>query len=161
MRIDAPGIEMDKGVILAAIDRECQAHDDLGEAHFWLCSSPPDGRVASLLVRAVAERIDQRVDRVFRLLSLIYSPQDIHSVYYTYRLRPELRPSAIEFLDNLLENGLKQKIVPLLEGARADSRRSLSRDEVFDILINGGDLWLETIAMELTEDESYRYLNAG
>jgi ATP:ADP antiporter, AAA family len=161
MRIDSPGIDLDKDVVLAAIDRECQAHADLGEAQFWLGSNLDAGSVAGLLVRAVAERIDQRVDRVFRLLSLIYSPQDIHSVYYTYRLKPELRPSAIEFLDNLLENGLKQKVVPLLEESREDSRRSLSRDEVFDILLNGGDLWLETIAMELTENESYRYLNAG
>jgi hypothetical protein len=161
MRVESPGMAMDKDAVLAAIDRECQAHGDLGDAHCWLRSNLAGGSIELLLIRAVAERVDQRVERVFRLLGLIYSPQDIYSVYYTYTLKPAMRPSAIEFLDNLLEIGLKQKVVPLLEESRPDGRRSLSQDEVFDILLNRGDIWLETIAMELTGNESYRYLNAG
>jgi AAA family ATP:ADP antiporter len=161
MRVDSPSIVIDKNAVEDAIDRECKAHEDLRAAHGWLRTSLPRDPVARLLIRAVAERMEERVERAFRLVALIYPPQDIYSAYYTYRVKPALRPSAIEFLDNLLEIGLKEKVVALLEERRPDTGRSLSGEAVFAILRNGGDLWLETIAMEFKSNESYRYLNAS
>jgi hypothetical protein len=88
---------------------------------------------------------------------LIYSPHDIESVFYNCRFKPELRPSAIEFLDNLLEAPLKEMVVPLLEealepdrGSRAQAQvQFISHEAALEMLINGEDPWLKAIAEEL------------
>jgi len=60
--------------------------------------------VLRLLRQALQERMDQKLERVFRLLGLRYPPADIYSAYSGLRSqRSDLRASAIEFLDNLPE----------------------------------------------------------
>jgi len=75
----------------------------------------PVDRASSLLTRALRERLDQRLERVFRLVALIYPPHDIYSVYYNCKVKPALRASAVEFLDNLLTADLQSTVVPCLE----------------------------------------------
>ena len=107
---------------------------------------------------ALAERLEQRLERIFRLVALIYSPHDIYSVYYNCRIKPALRPSAIEFLDNLLEAPIKEMVVPLLEEACDPERPASGQQQVhfispeaaLEVLITGEDPWLKTIASELT-----------
>jgi hypothetical protein len=106
------------------------------------------------------ERIDQRLERIFLLIALIYSPRDIYSVYYNCRLKPALRPSAaVEFLDNLLDPPLKQTIVPLLEAAfepekvrgMQQSLQFISHAAALATVRSGQDPWLDVIAKELVK----------
>src|SRR5439155_12246245 len=97
-----------------------------------------------------------RRERIFRLVGLIYSPHDIYSVYYNYRIKPAPRPAAIEFLDNILDAPLKETVVPLLEEA-CDPEKAvcvrqpvefISLDAALSMLV-GADSWLQMIAAEL------------
>ena len=110
--------------------------------------------VSDLLMRAVAERMEQRLERIFRLVGLVYSQHDIHAVYYNCQVKPALRASAIEFLDNLLDASLKQIVIPLLEEGRRGATLLISRKAVFQILLEGSDLWLKTIAREFVSNEA-------
>jgi hypothetical protein len=109
------------------------------------------------LDRAVRERLEARLERMFRLAGLIYSPHDIYSVYYNCRIKPALRPAAIEFLDNILEPPLKASVVPRLEAAYDPEKpiqvqqepTFVSLESLLSMLVSGDDPWLTTIAAEL------------
>jgi len=157
LRVNFPELVMDASRVQAAIVRERQEYDQLRAIRSWLESSALESPLVDLLVRAMSERLEQRLERIFRLVGLIYSPDDIYSVYYNCRIKPVLRPSAIEFLDNLLDAQLKQTIVPLLEEAFDAERAArpsqqvqfISHDAALEMLINGEDPWLRRIALEL------------
>jgi AAA family ATP:ADP antiporter len=142
------GIERERHQRLSAIRRAIQSDDS---------ASIEDGSedVLSLLNKAISERLGESVERVFRLLHLIYPPKDIQSVYFSFNTRPALRASAVEFLDNLLEPPLRELVVPLVEerGESEFSKNSkeieLSRAEAVQRLLEEDDEWLKTIASEL------------
>src|SRR5262249_27035334 len=117
-------IRLNNDVVAAAIWKEREAYDRLRAILDSLQINGVEdggqnrqgpGAVFSILIRAVQERLDQRLEVMFRLLALIHSPQDVYSAYYNCRARPALRASAIEFLDNLLAAEFKPVVIPLLE----------------------------------------------
>ncbi|MFK7933975.1 MAG: hypothetical protein AB8G22_10740 [Saprospiraceae bacterium] len=70
------------------------------------------------LVQLLEKQLDNNIERVFLLLSLQYSPDDILSVYRSLRInQQDLRANALEFLDNLLGINLKKIIIPIIESA--------------------------------------------
>ena len=159
MRVNSPAIVVDGEFASAAIRKEREEYDRLTSLQVWLEAHPIDDRIFALLLRALAERREQRVERVFRLVGLIYPPNDISSIYYNCRIKPALRPAAIEFLDNILAPDLKETVVPLLEDSVAGERalhvqqpielRSIA--EALSILRNSEDPWLTMIASRLEE----------
>ena len=156
MRVNSPQIVFDAAPITDAIDYERQQYDWLRAIRISVESSPSGGQVQLLLLRALSERLEQRLERIFRLIGLIYSPHDIYSVYYNCRVKPALRPAAIEFLDNLLDSRLKEGVVPLLEEAFDAAKGGSSRPTIkvitpeaaSEMLIIGDDDWLKIIARE-------------
>jgi ATP/ADP translocase/HEAT repeat protein/CRP-like cAMP-binding protein len=73
---------------------------------------PPD----SLLSRALDQKLERTLDRVFRLLALIYPWKDIGAARWTLRHGdPRSRANALEYLDNILTGQLRKQILPLLE----------------------------------------------
>lgn len=74
------------------------------------------------LIKTLEERLDNNLERIFRLLGLKYPPDDIYNAYLGIRSdMPNLRANAVEFLDNLLESGLKKVIIPLVESSMVDA----------------------------------------
>jgi ATP/ADP translocase len=162
MRGGFPKIRLDRARVIRAIYTEREAYDRLLNVHGWLLASAPEGPVFQLLTRAVAERMGERLERIFRLVGLIYPPNDIYAAYYNWQMRPAMRASAIEFLDNLLDTRMKELIIPLLEEGGPRPARAMSRQTVFGTLLKGEDPWLSTIVMELVSNETgMQYLNAG
>jgi ATP:ADP antiporter, AAA family len=114
--------------------------------------------VLQLLNKALQERMDQKLERAFRLLGLRYPPRDIYSAYSVIRsTKSHLRASAIEFLDNLLHPDLKSLLFPILEEAKTENfiRKGSqllhleirSRSAYLEQLIRGRDPWLKAIAI--------------
>jgi len=108
------------------------------------------------MMKALDERLAETVERVFRLLALIYSPTDIQTVYFNFSVRPAYRASAVEFLDNLIDPELRNLVMPLVEDspetkANDDETNgeALQREEALQILLTCDDEWLRTIAREL------------
>jgi ATP/ADP translocase len=154
MHVAFPGIRLNSTRMVDAIHQEREMYDQLRDVETWLKSNATGDPVSDLLFRAVAERMEQRLERIFRLVGLVYSPHDIDAVYYNWRAKPALRASAIEFLDNLLDPSLKETIIPLLEEGGREAGRSMSRKAVFQILLQGRDPWLKIIAKELVSNEA-------
>jgi ATP:ADP antiporter, AAA family len=71
-----------------------------------------------LLARALTEKMKRGVDRIYRLLSLLYPWKDIaaarHSIEHGDR---RSRAGTLEYLDNILASGLRKTLIPLLEDA--------------------------------------------
>jgi len=160
MRTDSPKMHFDGDRVESLIRLEHARHQRLSTI---LRAVEPDNSegidkvsadVLALLHKAISERLHESVERVFRLLHLIYSPTDIQSVYFSFSTRPALRASAVEFLDNLIDPPLRELVVSLLEqdgsGLGKESReKELSRGEAIQRLLEQEDEWLKTIAGEL------------
>src|SRR5215813_4668761 len=155
MRVNYPKVTFDRDRVIRAIHIEREAYDRLKLIARWLEGNAVEGPVSSLLARAVSERQEQRVERIFRLLGLIFSPQDIYAVYYNCQVRPALRASAIEFLDNLVETDIRRLVMPLLEETNHSRAVPIARHAVFETLLNPKDPWLSTIAMEFVSREAW------
>lgn len=102
------------------------------------------------LMDLLERRLDGNLERIFRLLGLKYPPQDMLFIYNGIQSKkPSLRENGIEFLDNLLEPGLKRLLMPILETAlldtiSADAIRKLKLDvpdeyQCFRLLLEGKD----------------------
>lgn len=75
----------------------------------------------SLLTRTLQERLDDHLERMFRLLGLRYPPRDIYNAYAaTHSDNKTIRANAIEFLDNILSPQHKRLVLPLVEELPAD-----------------------------------------
>lgn len=117
-----------------------------------------DGGSNHLLVRALEESRDQKLEVIFRLLGLAYPQKDIYSAYTALRgPRADRRSAALEFLDNVLRNNLKSIILPLLEesspDALADRAKSLFKihephlGDALRELLDQPDDWLAACAL--------------
>jgi AAA family ATP:ADP antiporter len=100
-------------------------------------------------------RLQDTVERLFRLLGLRYPPKEIYAAYLAVnRRRAEELSAALEFLDNVLDRELKRVLLPLLDAPAhlAEKGRELFGVEVPDAeaavreLIRSGDPWLVACA---------------
>jgi HEAT repeat protein len=119
-----------------------------------------------LLHRALSEKIDEILERIFRLLGLSYSQKDIHGAYLgIIGHKRELRASAVEFLDNVLKKETKKYLFPIVDSITLDLRiqkgqelfgiHISNHDEALRYLIAGRDPWLKACAIfTLREDAS-------
>lgn len=117
-------------------------------------------RARALLNRVLEQRLDNNLKRIFRLLGLIYAPEDIENAYLGIKnKKPDVRINAIEFLDNLLDVNLKKVIIPIAESALVDSVmedsaerlgfKTKSESECLAMLLSSEDSHLQILALDL------------
>jgi AAA family ATP:ADP antiporter len=113
-------------------------------------------QAGALLLRAIQERLEDNLERIFRLLGLIYSSQDIHNAYHAITSeRPNLRANAIEFLDNVLDINLKKMVLPIIENRsspKLDSQpfSDMSPDtemQIFFVILEEDDNWIKVCVL--------------
>ena len=123
----------------------------------------------SLLSRAVAERLERTVDRVYRILGLIYPWKDVAAARYAIEHGDDrARAGALEFLDSILSVPLRKHLMPLLEETplradRADpggrlADKPLSSDAALLRLIEDDDPALSASAILLVGQQKRRSL---
>jgi AAA family ATP:ADP antiporter len=72
----------------------------------------------SMLVRALDDKLERTLDRIYRLLGLLYPWKDIAAARYTIEHRDaRSRAGAIEYMDNLLRGAVRRNVMPILEDA--------------------------------------------
>jgi AAA family ATP:ADP antiporter len=100
------------------------------------------------------ENMEREKERVLRLLSLIYPPEDIRSATAALQSdMPAKQAQAIEFLDNLLTGDVKGHVFPLFDDAPGTERfekflallglRSFDEDTALQELLKQDDVWLK------------------
>jgi len=111
-----------------------------------------------LLHKALSEKQEQNVERIFRLLGLLYDPQDMHHAYLGYVSGDSTtRGSALELLDNVLERVLKELVLPLLDAVAAERVLDAGRhhfgihindrQQALQYLLESSDPWLRACAV--------------
>lgn len=113
----------------------------------------------TLLVRAVRERMENELERIFRLLGLMYPARDVHNAYAGLTSgRVHLEANSLEVLENLLrpehyrmlahvldpEINVPEKLAFARQLVRTDVD---SRAEALRILLRSEDRWLSACAL--------------
>jgi ATP:ADP antiporter, AAA family len=76
------------------------------------------------LLRAPRQSMDQELERIFRLLGLLYPRYDLHSAHVGLQSSdPLVHDNALELLDNILKPQLRALLVPLLDPGVSVSER--------------------------------------
>jgi len=112
-----------------------------------------------LLHQALLEIWSREKERVLRLLSLIYPPEDIGSATAALHSGSRAKQAqAIEFLDNLLTGDVKRYVFPLFDDAPGTELfqkkflallglRSFDRETAFQDLLKQDDVWLKAATL--------------
>lgn len=108
------------------------------------------------VVRALTESIQQELERIFRLLGLLYPHLDLHAAYLGLQSKSvSVHDNALEFLDNVLKSQVRDMLVPLLDGkitvgerARMANRlvraKIENREHAVVALVTSDDPWLRS-----------------
>jgi AAA family ATP:ADP antiporter len=73
-------------------------------------------RAKQMKEAAITTEAQQSLERVFRLLGLLYPPADIYYAYHAITSgSTHLKANALEFLDNVLHPDIKRSLLPVIE----------------------------------------------
>ena len=150
-------LQYDAAWIEEKLEAETRAFHQLGQA-LWVYREANGSAGVALLRKAMEEQQQQVLERIFRLLGLEYVPQDIYYAYLGYVSgRSATRASAVEFLDNVLRQNLKERLIPLLDpvsptaaidhGNRLFGSPMQTSEQVMSFLISNQDTWLRVCAL--------------
>jgi len=121
LRLRSPRLEFPRRLIRRQIAKEAQACQRVVQvAAIYRQASPLAlQREADPILELLRTLTEETAQQIFRLLSLIYRPEDIYLIYNQLR-EPDayVRADAIELLDNLIDPGLRWLIFPVLDENR-------------------------------------------
>lgn len=148
-----PEIVIDKQLLETVLAAEIMGHY---RSYQILESLRSPGNVEEPVLRALGESIRQELERIFRLLGLLYPRLDLHSAYFGLQSKdPTVYDNALEFLENVLKSQLRAMLVPLLDGkvslkdrARIAERvvraKVENREQAVAELVASDDPWLKS-----------------
>ncbi|MGA2644913.1 MAG: Npt1/Npt2 family nucleotide transporter [Candidatus Sulfotelmatobacter sp.] len=131
------------------------------------------------VARALTESMQQELERIFRLLGLLYPHLAVHSAYLGLQSKNvSVYDNALEFLDNVLKPQLREMLVPLLDGKVTVPERALlaqrlvrakieNQEQAVAALVTSDNPWLRScgayaigmFGMRSLEGELNRCLN--
>lgn len=77
----------------------------------------------TLILRALNDKLERTLDRIYRLLGLIYPWKDIDAVRRFIALGDRrARAGALEYLDNLLTGVMRKRVIPILEDTSLEEK---------------------------------------
>lgn len=128
LRGEDADLRFDEKKIVGSIFSETKRHLNLLTALYHQISRhtngvpPPLRERRQALASVLENRLDQNLERIFRLLGLRYPARDILEAYRGLQSdQPDIRVNAVEFLDNVLETNLKRTLIPIVETSVIDA----------------------------------------
>jgi len=126
--------------------------------HYRSCPIGAGRNAERFLCIVLNERMDQALNRMFRRLALVYSPDEIHASYRGILSEtPRTRGNALEYLQNALAAEHAARVMPLVDGSGEEARlrhaeqrfglRVLEPTASLGALIESSDSWLRTCAL--------------
>jgi ATP:ADP antiporter, AAA family len=110
------------------------------------------------VVQGLNQSMEQEVERIFRLLALLYPHEGLHDAYFGLRSSNQsLRADALELLEQVLPSHLDQMLVPLLDSQVSVAERVAladrlvgsqvgTLDDAVKVLLASEDPWLRSSA---------------
>ncbi len=148
-----PEIEIDKQLLETVLAAEIMGHY---RSYQILESLHVPGNVDEPVLSALGESIRQELERIFRLLGLLYPRLDLHSAYFGLQSdNPTVYDNALEFLENVLKSQLRGMLLPLLDGKVSIKDRAViaerfvrarvdNREQAVAELLASDDPWLKS-----------------
>ena len=152
-----PEVTIDRGLVELLLAAEIAGHY---RSYQVLGALRPSLADEDSVVQAVRQSMDQELERIFRLMSLLFPDADLQDAYVGLRsTNPTIRANALEFLDNVLAPALRQLIVPVLDpqvtlaerialGNRFVGAPLTSAEQAIATLLGSEDAWLQTSAAQ-------------
>jgi len=148
LRTRFPELKFDKRVDQALVDELNTYFRILATLHLTKENPGENDKKFNLLERVLQERLDDHLDRIFRLLGLQYPPRDIYNAYAaTTSENRSIRANAVEFLDNILSNDLKRILLPIVEELPTEQVLQKA-DGLIDISFSNRKKALESLIQE-------------
>jgi hypothetical protein len=144
-------VQLVETVLAAEIMGHLRSYQLLGTLDEGIDSREP-------VAQALRESMTQEVERIFRLLKLLFPANDMHSAFVGLQSDNRVvHDNALEFVDTVLKPQLRELLVPLLDrdvstGQRVEvANRVLgtsvaSREEAVAMLALSADPWLQSCA---------------
>jgi hypothetical protein len=148
-----PEIALDMQLVETVLAAEIMGHYRSYQIQAALCL-PEDADEP--VMHALHESIQQELERIFRLLGLLYPRLDLHSVYFGLQSKnATVYDNALEFLENVLKSPLRAILVPLLDGKVSPKQRAGiaerfvrakigNREQAVAELLASDDPWLKS-----------------
>lgn len=180
LRVKFQGLKFDKQSVKSRILEEIEQHNRT--LTFWIqqntalesekmsdrSNSDPDQakKARKLLIVALEEKLDNSLERIFRLLGLHYPPKDMYDAYLGIKSnKSNLRANSVEFLDNILDPKLKRILLPIVETSRAgflgycpqeiSGHKVPNEFECINIILQSHDNWLKSCTLHLVAELNY------
>jgi AAA family ATP:ADP antiporter len=108
------------------------------------------------VARALRQSMQDEIERIFRLLSLLFPNYDFHSAHVGLQSTSTVvHDTALEFLDNVLKPHLRDALIPLIDrevsvqerirlASRMVGMRFASPEEAVAALLDSEDSWLKS-----------------
>ena len=159
LRREHPSLEFKRDPIESLALKESRHYfNRLGLHHnlFVRANLPRD----SVLAQALEEKIERTIDRIYRLLALIYPWKDIAATRWAIeRGDGKTRANALEYLDNILSGPLRHRVMPAIDDLPLDEKvrrgnvllktRPRDVEETLLELINDDDQVIAAAAIDL------------
>ncbi len=163
IRLREPGVRLDSSRISPLTENELRRYYRYLSI---LQVVPQDGSGSGtrFLRRALSEQLDHKLEVIFRLIGLLYPPKDISDAYYSISSgRRDLRSNALELLDSMLTNPVRQMLLPVIEDRSPERIMEFGRT-LFGIvpptyvqglreLLTDSDPWLQSCAAYVVGDQ--------
>jgi len=115
IRRDHPAISCPRAVLESQVVRESSRYYNGLTLQHNLLRHAPDA-IESLLARALQDKLRRTIDRIYRLLGLLYHVDDVAAARYTIEQgQGRRRAAAVEYLDNLLGGVVRKRVMPILD----------------------------------------------
>jgi hypothetical protein len=90
------------------------------------------------IIPALHEDMNQRLERIFRLMALQYPRYDLLSTLIGFQSgNYTVQDNALEFLDNILKPNLRAALVPLLDREVSQDERLRLADQITGSMMDG------------------------
>jgi len=129
--------------VLDAVDREVDVERGVWSMEPPLTAHEPNEQeeLAPFLDRVVRDRTERSIEHVFALLALVYGREPTMLALRALRHGDRaMRGTALEYLENVLPRGLRERLWPFLGDDTARPRTSRSRRELLEALLRSGPI---------------------
>lgn len=156
LRNTTPSLDFHQNFVTEQILAEARGYFEMNAAFAPFGEGQKPRTAAGLLAKTIEQRLEESVERLFRLLGLRYPPVEMYSVFLAYRGRKgEELSTALEFLDNILDKDLKRIVLPMLDepshieemGRRLFGVEPRNAEGAIRELIQCNDTWLVACAI--------------
>lgn len=148
-----PGWPLDRRMIETVLGAEITGHLRSYQVLGRLSTALED---PSPVLAPLRDAMDRELERIFRLMKLLFPSQDLHSAYVGVQsANPVVHDNALEFLENVLQPQLRSLLLPLIDSRVPVARRVelatrvlgagvVDETEAVRLLLLSDDPWLQS-----------------